>query len=177
MTFGLIEKEERYIYNTAILIDPQGQIILKHRKINELDIGRQYYAVGTDLTVCQTAFGKFGIIICADAKDPHLLQLLGKQKTSVVLSPCSWAVPADHDHKKTPYGQEWIDAYSPAAKEFSLWIAGCSNVGWMNDGPWKGYKGIGCSLIVDPHGQVAAQGPYGAEADTIIYHTIIYEED
>jgi predicted amidohydrolase len=169
---GLIEKQDGQIYNTALLISPDGQIILKHRKINELDIGRQYYSVGSELSVCQTDYGKFGIIICADAKDPNLLQTLGKLGASVILSPCSWAVTADHNNKQSPYGQEWIDAYSPAAIDFSMWIAACSNVGWMNAGPWQGHKGIGCSLIVDPKGKVAAKGPYGVEAETIIFHTI-----
>jgi predicted amidohydrolase len=169
---GLIEKQDEHIYNTALLISPNGQIILKHRKINELDIGRQYYSVGSELSVCQTDYGKFGIIICADAKDPALLQKLGMQGVSVVLSPCSWAVAADHNNIHSPYGQEWIDAYSPAAINFSMWIAACSNVGWMNAGPWQGHKGIGCSLIVDSNGRVAAKGPYGVEAETIIFHTI-----
>jgi predicted amidohydrolase len=39
----------------------------------------------------------------------------------------------------------------------------------MNDGPWKGWRGIGCSLVIDPNGQEALFGPYGAEADTILY--------
>ncbi len=170
---GLIEQDTGKIYNSAVIINPDGEIILKHRKINELDIGRKYYSVGDDLKVCQTEFGIFGMLICADAKDHLLLQRLGEKNASVILSPCSWAVPADHDNNRAPYGQEWVDAYSPPAKEFSMWIAGCSNVGSMNDGPWQGYKGIGCSLIVDPKGEVAATGPYGVEAEMIIYKTII----
>jgi predicted amidohydrolase len=169
---GLIEQDTDKIYNSAVIINPDGVILLKHRKINELDIGRKYYSVGDDLNVCQTEFGTFGMLICADAKDHLLLQRLGEKNASVILSPCSWAVPADHDNNRIPYGQEWVDAYRPPAKEFSMWIAGCSNVGWMSDGPWQGYKGIGCSLIVDPKGEVAATGPYGVEAEAIIYMEI-----
>ena len=36
---GLIERDEDHIYNSAILVNPDGQVVLKHRKINELDIG------------------------------------------------------------------------------------------------------------------------------------------
>ena len=36
---GLIEKENDLVYNAAILVDPSGDVILTHRKINELDIG------------------------------------------------------------------------------------------------------------------------------------------
>lgn len=171
---GLIEKCDDKIFNSAVFINPEGKIILTHRKINELDIGRKYYAVGKDQTICQTEYGQFGVIICADAKEDRLLQRPGEKGASVILSPCSWAVPADHDNLKTPYGKEWVDAYGPVTKKYSMWIAGCSNVGWMSDGPWKGWKGIGCSLIVDSDGNVTATGPYGEDAEAIIYVDIPY---
>ncbi|MCK4750960.1 MAG: carbon-nitrogen hydrolase family protein, partial [Bacteroidales bacterium] len=43
---GLIEKDGEKVYNSAVIIDPQGELILHHRKINELDIGHPYYALG-----------------------------------------------------------------------------------------------------------------------------------
>jgi predicted amidohydrolase len=172
---GLIEQAKDIIYNSAILINPRGEVILQHRKINELDIGRKYYSIGDEQSFCKTEYGKFGLIICADAKDPRLLQKPGEEEVAMILSPCSWAVPSDHDNIKTPYGKEWEDTYYPPAQEFSMWIAGCSNVGWMSDGPWKGWKGIGCSLIVDSDGKVVAKGPYGVDAEKIIYLDIPYQ--
>ncbi len=168
---GLIEQDGDKIFNSAILINPKGEIILKHRKINELDIAQPYYALGQDMHVCQTEFGSFGVLICADANTPGyvLTRTLGYMGADVILSPSSWAVKATHDNISEPYGQMWIDAYHPVAKDFSIWIASASNVGWMEDGPWEGWKGIGCSLVVDPKGEVALHGPYGEEADKILY--------
>lgn len=168
---GLIEKAEETVYNSAVLIDPSGAVILKHRKINELDIGHPYYAVGDRLNVVKTKFGTFGLMICADANtsDFLLTRSLCYMGADVILSPCSWAVPADHDNQKEPYGELWKNAYKPVARDFSVWIAGCSNVGWMTDGPWKNWKGIGCSLVINPNGEEAVFGPYGADADTILY--------
>ena len=37
---GLTERAGSRIYNAALLIEPRGQILLKHRKINLLDISR-----------------------------------------------------------------------------------------------------------------------------------------
>ena len=172
---GLIEEDGDQIFNSAILINPQGEIVIKHRKINELDIAQPFYALGQNMSVCQTKYGSFGLLICADANTPdHVLtRTLGYMGADVILSPSSWAVKASHDNIKEPYGQMWIDAYKPVAKDFSIWIASASNVGWMKDGPWKGWKGIGCSLVVDPTGEVALQGPYGEEADTILYVDIL----
>ena len=35
---GLAEADDNAVYNSAILIGPDGQILAKHRKINELPI-------------------------------------------------------------------------------------------------------------------------------------------
>jgi hypothetical protein len=80
----------------------------------------------------------------------------------VILSPCSWAVPADHDQQRDPYGQLWLDNYQPVAREFALSIAGVSNVGPITDGPWSGRKCIGCSLVIGPVGEVVYRAPYSA---------------
>ncbi len=50
---GLIEKDGDKVFNSAVIIDPKGEVILLHRKINELDIGHPYYALGDRLNVCQ----------------------------------------------------------------------------------------------------------------------------
>lgn len=171
---GLIEKDGETVYNSAVLISPLGEIILKHRKINELDIGHPYYALGDRLGVAKTDLATFGLFICADANadDFVLTRSLGYMGADVILSPCSWAVPADHDNEKEPYGDLWKGAYGPIAKDFSMWIAGCSNVGWMSDGPWKDWKGIGCSLLMNPDGAAVLFGPYGEDADVILYADI-----
>jgi predicted amidohydrolase len=175
---GLIEKDGDTVYNSAVLINPAGNVILKHRKINELDIGHPYYAVGDRLNVAKTELGSLGLMICADANTPDLLltRSLCYMGADVILSPCSWAVRADHDNTEEPYGDLWKNAYKPVAKDFSVWIAGCSNVGWMNGGPWKGWQGIGCSLVIDPHGDEALFGPFGVDADTILYVDVAPEK-
>ena len=40
---GLTERAGGRIYNAAVLIDPSGQVLLKHRKINLLDIEQGIY--------------------------------------------------------------------------------------------------------------------------------------
>lgn len=168
---GLIEQAGDKVYNSAIIINPKGKIILTHRKINELDIGHPYYALGEKLNVCSTPFGTIGLLICADANTENqvLTRSLAYMGADVILSPSSWAVPPDHDNTKDPYGSTWENAYMPVAKDFAVWIASSSNVGKMTAGPWKTWNGIGCSMVVNHKGELVTKGPYGAEADTIIY--------
>jgi len=174
---GLLERAGSHVFNSAVLIDPDGEVILLHRKLNELEIGHEFYAQGDRLGVVPTPLGAFGVMICADAfaRGQIVSRALGLMGAQIVLSPCAWAVPADHDNMKEPYGQLWLDNYCPVARDFHLWIAGVSNVGWLTDGPWKGRKCIGCSLVVGPDGKQVLMGPYGHDADTILYAEVELE--
>ena len=171
---GLTEKVGEKVYNSAVLIDPRGEIIILHRKINELDIGHPYYDLGQSLQVVHTDLGTIGIMICADASTGkwEISRTLAYMGADISLSPCSWAVSADHNNIEKPYGRWWKEAYIPVAKDFRIWIAGCSNVGWMTGGPWKGSKTIGCSMVIGPGGTQVLHAPYGVDADTIMYVNI-----
>jgi predicted amidohydrolase len=168
---GLVERAGDRVFNAAVILDRRGRLLLLHRKLNELTIGHDYYAQGDRLNVCHTELGTLGLMVCADGFAHGLVlgRALGYMGADVILSPSAWAVPADHDNEKEPYGRLWRDSYSPVAREFSVWVLGVSNVGWLTAGPWAGRKCIGCSMAVGPDGEVVLQGPYGVEAETILY--------
>jgi predicted amidohydrolase len=167
---GIIERAGQKNFNAAVLVDQTGNIIIHHRKIYELDIAHDLYARGDRLSVAETSFGRIGVMICADGFAPgqsisRTLALMGAQ---VILSPCAWAVPADHDNAREPYGQLWLDNYRPVAREFGVAIVGASNVGPITAGPWRGRKCIGNSLVIGKDGTELARGPYGENADTLL---------
>ena len=109
-------------------------------------------------------------MICADGyvRGQFVARTLGLMGADVVLSPSSWAVPPGYDNARRPYGVEWRENYGAAARDFRLWIAGCSNVGRIRGGPWNGHSCIGCSLVVDPKGNPVLQGPYGERAEQLL---------
>jgi predicted amidohydrolase len=168
---GLTESDGASVFNSAVLIDRNGKLLAKHRKLNELVIGHPYYEQGNSLGVAHTELGAIGLMICADgfAAGQVLSRSLCYMGADLILSPCAWAVDADHDNIKKPYGDMWRNAYEPVARDFSVWIAGVSNVGLIRTGPWAGRKCIGCSLVVDSDGREVLQGPYGEDAETILY--------
>jgi predicted amidohydrolase len=171
---GVVERDGPGVYNSAVLFNPAGQLLLHHRKINELDLAHECYAPGDRLGVTRTPWGTFGLMICADAfaRGQVISRVLALMGADVVLSPCAWAVPADYDQQRAPYGQLWLDHYGPVAREFQLWIAGVSNVGPIPLGPWAGRKCIGCSLLVAPDGHPVLRGPYGEASETVLYHEV-----
>jgi predicted amidohydrolase len=167
---GVVERAGDAVYNAAVLIDPAGEVLLHHRKLNELDIGHQLYAVGDRLGVVDTPLGRIGLMICADAfaEDRVVTRTLGLMGAELILSPSAWAVPADHDQQAEPYGDLWRNAYGPVCAEHGLYVVGVSNVGWIPAGPWAGRKCIGCSLVMGPAGEVLF-GPYGPDAEAVLF--------
>ncbi len=175
---GLVERAADHLYNSAVLISPTGDILLHHRKINELELAHHLYSRGDRLAVAHTPLGTLGLMICADgfASGQTISRTLGQMGAQLILSPCAWAVPPDHDNSLTPYGQIWLDNYGPVAREFHLWIAATSNVGHLIDGEWTGHKCIGCSLVMDPRGQTALRGPYGPDAPALLLVEIALQD-
>lgn len=167
---GLVERAGECLFNAAVLLDPQGRLLLHHRKIHELDFGRELYATGDRLGVADTPFGRIGLMICADGFAPgqvisRSLALMGAR---IILSPCAWAVPSDHDNKREPYGRIWLENYGAVCREHGVVIAGCSNVGTIIAGPWSGRPCIGCSLVLGADGEPLVRSTYGQTADEVI---------
>lgn len=159
---GLVERSGGRLFNAAVLISAAGDILLHHRKLHELDFARALYDRGDRLGVAETPWGRIGLMTCADAFADGLVvsRMLGHMGAKLILSPCAWAVPPGHDE---PYGQIWRDSYAPPAREFGLIIAGCSNVGPVTSGEWRGWNCIGCSLVMGRDGAPLAQAAHGAE--------------
>lgn len=171
---GLVERAGPRIYNSAVLIAPTGEILLHHRKINELDIGLDLYSVGDRLGVVETELGTLGLSICADnfCSSLAIAHVLARMGAQLILSPSAWAVIANHDntnHDNTGerYGKRWRDSYTELAKLYDVTVIGVSNVGPIAAGPWAGRKCIGCSLAVGPGGEFLAELPYGERAETM----------
>ena len=167
---GLSERTGDRIYNAALLISPDGTILLKHRKINVLTIAQDIYSTGDSLSVAETPLGTIGVNICADNFPDSLVlgHSLARMGARILLSPSAWAVKPDHDNAKEPYGEMWRKSYTTLAKLYDITVVGVSNVGPINEGVWKGRRCIGCSLAVGPGGTILAQGPYGESAEKLI---------
>jgi predicted amidohydrolase len=165
---GLTERAPDRVYNTALLIGPDGRLLGLHRKINLLDIEQPWYGVGDRLGVIRTPLGVVGLNICADnfRNSLALGHALGRMGARLLLSPSAWALGAGHTNEQTPY-DEWFEPYATLARLYDLTVIGVSNVGWIRGGPWKGKQCIGSSLAVGPGGVLLARAPYGVEAESL----------
>ena len=126
-------------------------MLLKHRKINLLDIEQDLYSTGDRLAVAETACGRIGVNICADNFPDSLVlgHSLARMGAQILLLPSAWAVPAEHDPVAEPYGALWEGAYRSLAP-YEMPVVGVSNVGRISGGPWAGRSVSAASLAVGP---------------------------
>lgn len=166
---GITEREGDALYNSALLIDDKGEILLKYRKINLLTGIEDMYCVGNRVQVADTKFGKIGISICADnLTDSDVIgHVLGRMGCQLLLSPSSWAVPEEFLKSGKAYGEEWKVPYRILSKTYKMPIVGVSNVGEVPFGVWKGWCCIGNSIATDSKGEIVRILPFGRRAETL----------
>src|SRR5690606_18553414 len=85
---GLTEKTDSGNYNTAVLIDNNGNLLAKYRKINLLTVEFPFYQIGQSLSVIDTKFGKIGLNICADNyyDSLHIGHTLARMGAQIIIS-------------------------------------------------------------------------------------------
>jgi predicted amidohydrolase len=85
---GLLEREGEIVYNTSVLIDRQGKLVGKYRKVSlpreEIDGG---VTPGDSFPVFDTDFGRVGMMICWDVTFPEPARELARQGAEVILLP------------------------------------------------------------------------------------------
>lgn len=85
---GLLEREGPVVYNTAVLIDRNGALAGKYRKVSlpreEIDGG---VSPGNEFPVFDTDFGRIGMMICWDVSFPEVARELALRGAEVILMP------------------------------------------------------------------------------------------
>lgn len=85
---GLVEREERLIYNVAVLLGPDGALLGKYRKVSlprtEIEAG---ISPGNEYPVFDTALGKIGMMICYDGFFPEVARQLGNKGAEIIAFP------------------------------------------------------------------------------------------
>ena len=162
-------------YDSGLLINPAGEIVLHHRKHNVLKNafnpaycppgsgGGWSYTAGplSDVKVAQTPFGRTAILVCADAytQDTTTLQALKALNPQFVIVP--WGVAAG---SQAECGQEFFNATEYAAKAAGFletaYVVGANAVGTRPYGRFLPSVYCGTSGFATPAGKI------GGVADT-----------
>jgi predicted amidohydrolase len=153
---GLEERDGERVYNSAVMIDRRGDVVAKHRKIDELEIGLRVYTRGRSLCVFDFEGRPAALSICADSWKPTLTDALYGMGARLIFSPSAWAV--DPGGEATNIA--WIrETYRQRAAGRDLTIVSPNGVGDVTEGPWKGRILQGNSLVTGPDGAALLTGP------------------
>ena len=155
LSAGLDEKEGGKLFDSCLLIDDAGNILLKHRKVNVLpELMTPPYSVGDGVAqVVDTKFGRIGILICADSFRQELLNGVEKRRPDLLLIPYGWAAPED---AWPGHGEKLRDVVQNAAKTVHCPVIGTDLVGEITNGPWSGQVYGGQSVAADRDGSILA---------------------
>ncbi len=86
---SLFEKtQDQKIYNTALVIDPEGNVVTRYRKMFPFRPYKHEVAAGTEFCVFDVpAVGRFGLSICYDIWFPETTRTLTSMGVEVLLHP------------------------------------------------------------------------------------------
>lgn len=163
---GYAENDGGRYFNTAIVVDADGRILLKYRKVHlpgtaEPIEGRtlhhlekRYFEPGNlGFPVARTPWGIAGAFICNDRRWPETYRMLSLQGAEIGFvgynTPNDHTADFDFDNLTSFHNQLSLQA---GAYQNSMWIAAAAKCG--NE---EGSHMIGDSMIVAPSGQIAAQ--------------------
>ena len=154
ISIGVDEKDGDKLYDSAILVDKTGKILWKHRKLNVLAwLMEPPYSEGRpeDIGVVETAFGRIGLVICADTFGDQVAKRVEQLAPDLMLVPYGWAATVD---KWPEHAKELEKLVVKRAAQWKCPVVGTDVIGEMTHGPWKGQTYGGASVVVDGSGQV-----------------------
>ena len=151
------------IYNTCIIVNPNGEIVAKHRKVHLFDIDvpggitfkeSETLSGGDQVTTFDTPYGKVGVGICYDMRFPELALAMRQQGCSLIVYPGAFNTTTGPPH--------WELLQRGRALDNQLFVATASPA----RNPESKYQAWGHSSIVDPWGVVLKTT--GHEPDVIV---------
>ena len=166
---GLTDGCTGRLYNTAVLISPEGELLFRHNKINLLDFERKVYSPGNKVSVLARPIENTSILICADnfPDSLYLGRSVGLMGAKLLLSPSSWAI--EPGLTEDPDESMWITSYTKLAKEYGITTIAVDNVGIMENEPWNGFPCIGNSVVVGHDGKIIYRCSFGEKAEEIAF--------
>ncbi|KAA8695587.1 nitrilase family protein [Pseudomonas proteolytica] len=143
---GLNEIDGRQLFNTAVLLGPDG-LIGKYRKAHLWNLEKLWFTPGNlGFPVFETPIGRIGLLICWDIWFPEVPRLLSQQGADIIcsLNNWVWTPPPLFDE-----AGKCMASYltMTAAHVNNVFIAAASRIGEERDARY-----LGCSLIAGTNG-------------------------
>jgi predicted amidohydrolase len=144
VAFGMVMKErvESVLYNSSILIGPDGELIDVYNKIHLRGEERMAFREGYKLPVADTEIGSIGMMIGYDLAFPEVARSLALDGAEIMIVMANW---------EAAHIDEWKTYVRSRAYENAVYVVASNRVGedvTINFG--------GDSMIVGPRGEIYA---------------------
>ena len=140
------------LFNTSVLIGPDGEIAARYRKIHmfDVDVGgiayreSEHEEPGTEIVVAHAGDVPIGLTVCYDLRFPELYRILAVRGARVIVVPSAFTLHTGKDH--------WEVLLRARAIENTAFVVAPNQVG---EAP-PHYHSYGRSMVLDPWGVVLA---------------------
>ena len=170
---SLFERRAPGLYhNTAVVIDADGQLLGKYRKMHIPDdplFYEKFYFTPGDLgfKAFDTRFGKIGVLICWDQWYPEGARLTSLAGAQILFYPTAigWQPPEKEEYGERQHSS-WETIQRSHAIANGVYVAVANRVGHEPTPaghPGEGIEFWGQSFFADPSGQIMAKGSISEE--------------
>src|SRR6478609_578159 len=151
----IVPGDAKRTWNTAVVVDPRGELVARYRKVHLFDVDipggavlreSDATAAGDELVVVDIAGAKVGLTICYDVRFPELYRALVKDRgAEVLMVPAAFTAHTGAAH--------WHLLLRARAVEDQAYVVAAAQWGKHNEKR----ESFGHSLIVDPWGTVLGE--------------------
>jgi predicted amidohydrolase len=144
IVFGMVTKErvESVLYNSAILVGPEGELLEVYNKIHLRGEERMAFREGFKLPVIETEVGNIGLMCGYDLAFPEVARSLVLDGADILCVAANWEAAAI---------DEWRTYLRARAFENAVYVVGSNRVGEDVTLTFGGE-----SMVVGPRGQIFA---------------------
>ena len=174
---SLFEKRAAGLYhNTAVVIESNGEIVGKYRKMHIPDDPAYYekfYFTPGDMGFhpIQTSLGKLGVLVCWDQWYPEAARLMAMQGAEMLIYPTAIGY-ADNDTPEEQQRQRmaWQTVMRGHAVANGLPVIAVNRVGFEPDpsGQTAGIQFWGTSFVAGPQGEILYEASTDDEESIIV---------
>lgn len=144
IAFGMVTKEkvESVLYNSAVLVGPEGELLDSYNKIHLRGEERMAFREGYKLPVVETELGTIGMMVGYDLAYPEVARSLALEGAEMILCIANW---------EASHIDEWKTYARARAYENSVYMVAANRVGEDVTLTFGGE-----SMIIGPRGQIYA---------------------
>ena len=148
---GIAECDKDNIYNTQVLVGPDGYIG-KYRKVHPAAIESLVYKGGTEFPVFDVCGFKVGINICADKSFPEAARIMAIKGAEIILMPHCTATGRQQPFPE--WSRKIIIGRSMDNAVFSVVTNGILDIYDEKD---ENFAPAGLPFVIDPYGNVVSE--------------------